>query len=362
MISETQGVAAVGRAPAPMLSRVTRRMAPRSPDPRQELMPTNTNPNPVQPGMAPPQAPIGGPNVQVLPSSASSLISTVGAQPGGPVGDPSGIPINSPMLSATGAAAPPPQPGGGAAVTDMNQVGRYITPDNTLRNQRVGMDLPQSNIMSAAMGAFQSKLPELDRQLGLQVDGLGQQTAAMGRTGSGMYDRSLRGITDASATQRAGILGDLVLNATRDDTSNNINLGLARTSQLNQQQAREDQLARDAMGDQSERMRYLATAFSGDPTAAHNAAAGMGMAGASEYGSNAGQINGQLGATAQAAVNPLSALLSRIFGGKSGAPALGGGASAGTAGVAAGGAAPSATVSQAPGDEYLLSLLGMGGH
>lgn len=301
---------------------------PRTPDPRERYMPTNSEPEPIpqRGGQLGGVSPAGGPMVNMMAATGGQPSPTLQAQPPQSMVDPTG---GAPVASM-GATAQPAQQAG--SLTDPNGLDRYITADNTLRNQRLGFNVEAGSVADAAGKAFQSQLPALDQQFGHQVEGLAKSTASMGRTGSGMHDRSFQGLTDNARATREAMLGNLTFGAAEGDINRKTQVDMARQEHMRGLQSREDQLAREAMGDKSEQMRYLSAGFGGDPTGAQNAAAQTGLAGGAEYGANAGQTNQMLGQLGQAAVNPVSGLLSSIFGGKGQAPAAGG-ASAGGGGM-----------------------------
>jgi hypothetical protein len=134
---------------------------------------------------------------------------------------------------------------------------RFITPENTLVNQRIGWDVREtdsakidkafSQALAAARGGganvgdsanlqymfdqlrsdfegglnredlirrqFEGQQPFFDAQYEDMVKSQMERTAGMGRTGSGMYDREFADITERSRLQREGLLGQLTAQA-----------------------------------------------------------------------------------------------------------------------------------------------------
>lgn len=223
-------------------------------------------------------------------------------------------------------------------ITDPNSLDRYITPGNTLRNQRIGYGVTApstsgsrvsaSNVSSRdvagrANAAFEAQLPQMMQSFRDEIEGLTARTAAMGRTGSGMFNRDTDYAGDRALAARESLLGNLIFSAETGDANRalqaamanqsaglqagsiNANLAqadaarqlqvdLGRQAHLAALQGREDRLAREAMSDRMFQMNLLQNAFGGQPTGAVGQAVNAGMQGSGQFGANAGMINSQL--------------------------------------------------------------------
>lgn len=216
---------------------------------------------------------------------------------------------------------------GGAPVTDPNQLDRFITRENTLRNQRLGFGVDPMSLEQTVMDRFQSALPQLNEQFQQQAQGIAQRTAALGRTGSGMVDREFADLNRRQQAARENLLGRLTFQGAQQDVGTDLQTQLARQDHLRRLQQREDQLARSAMGDRANQLRFLQRGMS-QPTGALQGAAGTNIFGAGEFGANAGGLLeqlaglGQAGAAQQGGIaEVLDPLIGSIFGG----PQSGGG-------------------------------------
>lgn len=251
---------------------------------------------------------------------------------------------------ATPVPRPTPAPAPSAPVTDPNALPSTITPENTLRGQRLGFDVNAGAGAGGASGfervnarntqgsigkAFAAQLPALNLDFERNVEQLAARTAALGRTGSGLFNRETGYIGDDARTARESLLGNLVFQATQNDanralqaaTSNQgaglsiaglnssaaiagatrqMQADLARQAHLQYLQTREDQLARESMADKQTAAALQALGFSYSPTGAIGNYAQTALTGAGMYGANAGQINNQLGSAASGAVQAWS--------------------------------------------------------
>ncbi len=296
--------------------------------------------------------------------------------------------------SPTPAYVPSGEPMSNDPLTDPNAQDRFITPENTMVNQRIGWDVRETDpakidaafkqAMSASRGGgaqvgdsenlqymfdqlrgdfeggmnredlirrqFEAQQPFFDAQYEDQVKGQAERTAAMGRTGSGMYDREFADITERSRLQREGMLGSLTANAAaqaiqdrlgmygaganlagieanRDisgaQISNqfrgqglqallgaagldqnrqgaDIGVDMARRNALVGERQYEYGLSRDAMSDQAMQMQYMNQGFESNPLDQINQTVSHEQDAAAQYGANAGQINSQLSEEAKA--------------------------------------------------------------
>lgn len=193
--------------------------------------------------------------------------------------------------------------------------GEKITPDNTLRGTRIGFDVNPGNLKDEVLGTFRSLAALEDEKFRDGVEQLGKQTAAMGRTGSGMYDKGFRRLSDRAQTARDAILGNLSFSATSRDVDKRFETDLAKLSHTIGERGYDDRLAREAMGDEADRLRFLSAGFDGSPAGADNALVQSLLFGAGQFGANAGQTNAQLGDTAAAATPYIAQLLRSIFSG-----------------------------------------------
>jgi hypothetical protein len=191
------------------------------------------------------------------------------------------------QASTPAAAAPQVDPAAAAAtpglalpaeanmpVIDPNALDRFITPENTLTRQRIGFDVRETDptkidtafqqaLETAQRGGtgvggsanlamlfkalrgdvegglnreeivrrqFESQLPFLDEQFAEQGRQLAQRTAAMGRTGSGMVDRSFADLNLRGQRGREGLLGSLTSQAAQQEIADRLGLYQAGSS------------------------------------------------------------------------------------------------------------------------------------
>ena len=220
-----------------------------------------------------------------------------------------------------------------------------ITPENTLRDQRLGFDVNAQQVNAptsvdpvtardttgSISQMFNAQLPALMQQFKDESRALVQRTAAMGRTGSGLFNRESGFVGDRALQAREGLLGKLIFQATQADAgralqaamgnqgaglqSNSLaaqiaqananralDVDMARQNWFGNQQAREDALANSAMMNQQIQAQLLGQGFQGAPTGAIGQAANAYMQGANQYGANAGQINSQTGEAVNQAI------------------------------------------------------------
>lgn len=279
-------------------------------------------------------------------------------------------------------------------ITDPNELPRFITPENTLRRQRLGFDvrnvsadtrglsriadrLANFDVGDTALGEgsefqgflqsqlrgdlegglnredlvrrlFESQLPGLDRQFDDRAEGIAQRTSALGRTGSGLVDREFAELNNEALRAREGLLGRITAQAAQQAIQDRLGLfgagqglagleqqrdiagaqlplqalqaaggvegraaslglqaagqnratDLARSAFLQQQQAREDMLARQAMQDRADQLRFMERGFQSarDVPFALDRTAGREMAGSRQFGTQAGLTREQIAA------------------------------------------------------------------
>lgn len=217
-------------------------------------------------------------------------------------------------------------------VTDLDQVGGRIGPDNTLRNRRIGGPsagsdygaggllsnvisgnaLDRSDLVQSHMDAI---LPMLEEQRMKRMDGLMGKTAAMGRTGSGMFNTDVGNLELASRRGRESLLGKLSAQAAGQEIQDrlgatdratrlrgqNLQESRAQTQHMVGERGYENQLARQSMSDEARRLGFLQSQMNQyNPTQALQRGADTAMAGGDRYGANAANIGNQLSAGAQA--------------------------------------------------------------
>lgn len=210
----------------------------------------------------------GGPSIALPPGT---MMPTLSGQPRTPL--------------QTGAPAPT-LPAGGGGLFDPFGMGAHgdggffgpqssglstttITPDSTLRDQRLdfNMVLPQmtagavdapspldfggfsidpsafsvgggggggggftvtpQSVQQQAMDTFQSQLPQMNIDFADQTEDLVKRTAAMGRTGSGLFNRDTDYLSDRGRAAREALLGNLGFQAATTDASNDLQAQIA---------------------------------------------------------------------------------------------------------------------------------------
>jgi len=247
------------------------------------------------------------------------------------------------VLQGVGGAQPLPQ-------TLESQFGQRIVPgtETDLRQQLLSfnpdapqVDAPQNiqpqqvqagNLTDSVRQAFESQLPLLNQDLQRQTGELAENTAALGRTGSGLFNSATDNLSDQARAQRESLLGNLAFQASQTDVQNDLqaqqlnqqagltadrfnrslgfesdrfnelqrfNRDFEQRRFLSNQQQRQDRLADQAMADAAQRAQLLSQAFGG-PTATE-------LAGAQAFGGEAGLLGNQIGST--------TALLAQLFGG-----------------------------------------------
>jgi hypothetical protein len=242
--------------------------------------------------------------------------------------------LRGPAMSAPAAAPVMSSQQGGTPGTMSSQQGmaapvmgagqtQAINPNNpSLRGQQLGFNVAAPNVntsinpamvMDTAMGAFNAQIPGMDAHLNNQVRQLGQKTAAMGRTGSGLYDREFMGLRNESEAARQGLLGQMSMQAGLADQSAGLQGQIAQMQGgLNlagmQQQHGFGQMAhqvgergyQDMLADRAnqqnqqnlDRMQGIGHGY--DPTSALLGGGQLQLGAGQQFGANAGQLNQQL--------------------------------------------------------------------
>jgi hypothetical protein len=274
-----------------------------------------SNPTTTPPG-SPGQLPITPPGVRPPVPWLNGQVPTPGTPPvpttggNGTAGNAGGSASGNASGNAGGGMGGPG--GSPAPVTDPNALPRYITPENTLRNQRIGFDVNPGSLAEAAKAAIAAQLPALDQQFGDEVERHAKATAAMGRTGSGMFDKEFGRISDRAQIARDALFAGHTFDANRRDLDANLATDLSRVGHLVGERNYDDRLARYAMDDEANRLRFLSTAFD-DSIGADSLLMSALMGGANMYGANAGQLNGQVAGGLSALIDPGLQLLMSIF-------------------------------------------------
>jgi hypothetical protein len=239
-----------------------------------------------------------------------------------------------------GTASPMPNP----PITDPNALSSSITPENTLRGQRLGFGpeaqqvtmqpIQAERTQQSIAATFASQLPQLQQQFADEAEMLAQRTSALGRTGSGMFNKETGFIGDRAVQAREALLGNLAFQAIQSDAQRalaaqqaNQSYGLqqqnlaaqiaeanasrrgevdfARQAFLERLQAREDALAQQALNARAQQLQFLQQGFSGDPTGAIGIAAQTGLQGAGSFGEQAGIAGQQAGALSAEAIQAI---------------------------------------------------------
>lgn len=214
----------------------------------------------------------------------------------------------------------PPQQGqqrGGQPVTDPNQLDRFITPENTLRQQRLGFGVEPQSLADQVQQRFESALPQLNANFQNQAEDIAQRTSRLGRTGSGMVDREFADLENEQRAARENLLGRLTFQGAQSDVGRDMQAQMAQQQHLRQQQQREDQLARQGMSDRAQQMRFLQMGMQ-QPTSALQGAAQTQMLAGNEFGANAAGIGQGLGGAARGAAGQkggIGGIINSIFGG-----------------------------------------------
>jgi hypothetical protein len=128
---------------------------------------------------------------------------------------------------------------GGIGAIDAGQFGS-MTGERAGGGSKLAHNINPQSVMQQAMRTFQSQLPQMDIEFADASDQLAKKTAAMGRTGSGLFNRDTGYISDRARAKRESTLGNLAFGAATTDASNSLQ------AQIQQQQLREAQEGRFA--------------------------------------------------------------------------------------------------------------------
>jgi len=284
----------------------------------------------------------GKPAVQAMTAPQVQPIQPVQAQATQQAQDPNVL---------TSAANPAQVPSGQTApqlITDPNTLQSAITPENTLRTQRLGFGVEAGNVaapgeaqqvnpdgtVQSVQDAFAAQLPQLQQQLRDEIEGLSKSTSALGRTGIGIFDKDAGVLGERNASARESLLGNLLFQATQSDASRALSaaqgnqatdlsqknlaaniaqsnadraldVDFARQSHLANLQAREDTLGRQAAGDEALRLQLLQQGFAGAPTGAIGNAANVLTGGSAQFGDNASVLGNQVGGLTEQAIQAI---------------------------------------------------------
>jgi len=102
----------------------------------------------------------------------------------------------------------------------------------------LAFDINPGSVLQQAMAAFQSQLPGMNIDFADQSDQLAKRTAAMGRTGSGLFNRDTGYISDRARAQREGMLGNLSFDASKSDQAASLQAQIAANQMREQQEGR----------------------------------------------------------------------------------------------------------------------------
>jgi hypothetical protein len=241
--------------------------------------------------------------------------------------------------------------GNTGATVGGQMVGNTITAENSLRDKRLdfnvgshqakgpgGFERVRSKKTTGAISAaFKAQQPQMMQQFKDESRALVQRTAAMGRTGSGLFNRDTGFVGDRALQAREALLGNLAWQATQADANRALQAAMgnqsagvsmagigAQTAQANasramqadilrQQhaaglQSREDMLAQQAIQNQNLQAMLLGQGFNGAPTGAAGLHAGTVAGVGSQHGANAAQLNNQAAAGANQAAQSFAGL------------------------------------------------------
>jgi hypothetical protein len=107
--------------------------------------------------------------------------------------------------------------------------------------RRLEFQIDPQSVMENAMAAFQNQLPSLNIDFADQSDKLAKGTAAMGRTGSGLFNRDTGYLSDRARAKRESLLGNLGFQGAQADQSADLQSQITRQQLLNAQEGRMSQ-------------------------------------------------------------------------------------------------------------------------
>ena len=118
--------------------------------------------------------------------------------------------------------------------------------------ERLGFGISPQSVMEQAMKSFQAQLPSMNINFADQSDQLAKRTSAMGRTGSGLFNRDTGYISDRARASREGMLGNLAFQAATSDQAADLQAQINTQQLLNSQEQRFSQasLANAQLGTQ----------------------------------------------------------------------------------------------------------------
>lgn len=116
--------------------------------------------------------------------------------------------------------------------------GQGATPQQASAGQRLSFAISPMSVMQQAMAAFEAQLPQLNQDFADQSEQLVKGTAAMGRTGSGLFNRDTGFLSDRARNTREALLGNLSFDAAKTDAGNRLQADIVRNQLLGQQEDR----------------------------------------------------------------------------------------------------------------------------
>lgn len=128
------------------------------------------------------------------------------------------------------------------AAQQLSAIGNQIDPNtgqataqSAAAGNRLSHNINTQSVMRNAMNAFNSQLPQMNIDFADQSDALAKKTAAMGRTGSGLFNRDTGYISDRARAAREGLLGNLSFTAAQTDAANQLQAAI-QSAQLREAQ------------------------------------------------------------------------------------------------------------------------------
>jgi len=99
-----------------------------------------------------------------------------------------------------------------------------------------GFNVNAQSVLDQALQAFRSQLPQADLRLQDATEGLAKRTSALGRTGSGLFNRDTDRLTERERAARESLLGNLSFQGATTDAANDLQAQIA-TGQFDQSAA-----------------------------------------------------------------------------------------------------------------------------
>jgi hypothetical protein len=109
---------------------------------------------------------------------------------------------------------------------------------NASAGQRLGFQINPQSVLDNAMQSFRSQLPGLNQDFADQSEQLAKGTSAMGRTGSGLFNRDTGFISDRARATREGLLGNLSFQGATSDQSADLQAQMTQQGLLGSQENR----------------------------------------------------------------------------------------------------------------------------